>query len=380
VVGPHSLNHLREWLAVGAITSSAQVCKEGEQNWIPLSDVPKIDFTPASVRERIERRRAQMNHSWHSAPASEKQLFMLKYFEIPFDVNDLTKVHASELIDCFTAIDPGREEQYYNRPATSEQVDTLNSVGVEGQGLTYSDALHQIREKSDVLKGREQHEIDLMILDNMVNDDDVLELCHYRRICGPDLERLLDQLNLSMLNCASGVFAVKFALLVSNLAKFALPLPQDIGSEGCNAPFLLHVRREPCLAVFGNLNVPALPCFRDRRWQFHKIFVQVDCGPVEPQGFRPSKTTKKRDCQKRNKLSFVFCSRGKYLGNFCGGVKLDLHGLPPRQIEPLTWIYGTMAALDAKVEQPAQNADGEIPHTTGHGIHCQREVCGCEGV
>jgi len=117
VVGPHTLDDLREWVAVGAIPRCSQVCKAGEQVWVSLSDVPKIDFITVNVQKRLgPDARNGKGKNWYSEPPTEKQLVKLKYFGMQFDAVNLTKGHASELIDCFTAIDTAREEQYENRP------------------------------------------------------------------------------------------------------------------------------------------------------------------------------------------------------------------------------------------------------------------------
>jgi len=77
----------------------------------------------------LDRRKARNRANWYSEPATAKQLAKLEYFGMPFEPANLTKGRASELIDCFTAIDPGREELYQNRPATPEQIDRLRSLG-----------------------------------------------------------------------------------------------------------------------------------------------------------------------------------------------------------------------------------------------------------
>lgn len=200
VVGPHSLDRLREWLAIGAISADAQICPEGEQEWVVLQSIPKIDFLPAKIRERIEHRREQMRN-WRSQPATEKQLTKLKYFEIPFDANNLNKARASELIDCFMNMDPAREDQYQTRPATPEQLATLRSLGVQKENLNYSEAhliIDDAKQKQDMADLEERARLedragDLTTLDFYLNDEDAFELCHYRkRLSTIQLEMMLD--------------------------------------------------------------------------------------------------------------------------------------------------------------------------------------------
>jgi len=161
-----------------------------------LSEIHKIDFITVNVQTRLDRRKARNRANWYSEPATAKQLAKLEYFGMPFEPANLTKGRASELIDCFTAIDPGREELYQNRPATPEQIDRLRSLGENESELTYAEARELISEK----EGEEwQHLLEddapLMILENMLNDSDTLEICHYRELNASQLAQMLDYLN-----------------------------------------------------------------------------------------------------------------------------------------------------------------------------------------
>jgi hypothetical protein len=43
VKGPVSLNELQSLVKLKAINENAQVCKEGEENWIPLIEIIQSD-------------------------------------------------------------------------------------------------------------------------------------------------------------------------------------------------------------------------------------------------------------------------------------------------------------------------------------------------
>lgn len=145
-VGPHKIDSLREWVEIGAISPDWRVCKEGEDSWVKVADIPKFYEFPPKLRERFDRYRNRPIERWWSDPATEKQLKKLRFFEIPFNASGLTKGRASELIDAFVTIDPVREEQYESSPASASQAEEIRSLGGNPEDLTYSEARDEIEE------------------------------------------------------------------------------------------------------------------------------------------------------------------------------------------------------------------------------------------
>ena len=188
VVGPHKLDHLREWVERGVISPESKVCLEGDDQWVALSSVPGFYDFPPALRERIEQSRNTEQEGWRLDPATDKQLSKLRYFGIPFDESGLTKGRASELIDAITKIDTRKEEAYQNRQATDEQIQELRRLGSKSTNISYSEARELIEELS---AEQEDAEFDLEFLDNQLNDDDALEFAAYKRLNKGQLKRIL---------------------------------------------------------------------------------------------------------------------------------------------------------------------------------------------
>ena len=66
-----------------------------------------------------------------------------------------------------------------------------------------------------------------------------------------------------------------------NRLKCPKSLAQNIWRKWDNGAGIHCTGHKPSLAVFRNINVPALPRFGDGCRQLHEIFMQVDCRPIE---------------------------------------------------------------------------------------------------
>jgi GYF domain 2 len=195
-VGPHSLDSLREWVARSVISPDWQVCKEGGSDWINISAIPNFNNYPSKLRERIDRYRNTPPEVWWADKVTEKQIKKLEYFDIPFSREGLTKGRASELIEAFIQIDPAREQQYQDRPATPTQVRQLRAFGENPEELTYSEAKEEIEILQAEKEERQQEEAEVFdYLDLMVNHEDVREVCRYRALTKAQLKQLLAYLN-----------------------------------------------------------------------------------------------------------------------------------------------------------------------------------------
>jgi hypothetical protein len=105
-----------------------------------------------------------------SEPITEKQKVKLRWFGYPIR-DGMTKGEASDAIDECIRQNPEKERQYYDRPATEEQmaqlreyaeadkdlVDTLEELQEEGSSLTYGEAKDLLR---DCDREAEQREMD----------------------------------------------------------------------------------------------------------------------------------------------------------------------------------------------------------------------------
>ena len=127
VVGPHSLAALQEWVARGAVGSDWQVLRDGDEAWKPLGELLAGHDLPMALQRRIESARQWNSHS-QDRP-TELQMFKLRYFQIPFAEEGLTRRRASEILECFAQIDPATERAYQDRPATENDMDALRQLG-----------------------------------------------------------------------------------------------------------------------------------------------------------------------------------------------------------------------------------------------------------
>ena len=139
-VGPHGIDAIREWVSDGIISPDWQVCLTGDKTWVSIKDIPGFYDFPAEVRTKIAALQERSHTRGWTGPATEKQITKLRFFDIPFDVDNLTKGRASELISAFISIDPDCEEQYQNRPALPDQVEQIVSLGGNADDLTYEEA------------------------------------------------------------------------------------------------------------------------------------------------------------------------------------------------------------------------------------------------
>ena len=147
VVGPHTFDRLREWVARGTLPKDVQVCQEGTEAWVLFSDLPRHDFVTAAVKKRLQGSDYFIARKAWTEPATARQLMKLSYFDLPFDARALSKAGAAALLDDFVSIDPAREAAYQASPADADQLATLFSLGVQADGLTRSAAKAIIRER-----------------------------------------------------------------------------------------------------------------------------------------------------------------------------------------------------------------------------------------
>jgi len=140
VVGPHRLDALREWVYLGFLSVATPACKEGEENWITIEQIPKFSEYPAKLQTRLVEHLNRPSEHWWSDPPTEKQLAKLAFFNIAFESNRLTKGRASQIIDYFVSVDSAREEEYKNRPATQEQRKRIRELGGSYDDATYDEA------------------------------------------------------------------------------------------------------------------------------------------------------------------------------------------------------------------------------------------------
>jgi hypothetical protein len=142
---------------------------------MPISSVPKLDEIPKYVSKILKATSEEPPQKWWNDPASEKQLAKLHYFEIRFLEEGLTKKQASDLINFFIEVDPEKERQYQNQPATPEQRKAISELGGNDTGLT-------LQQAQELLKEWTAYDTGLDILNDIINDDDWLRLHSYRRI------------------------------------------------------------------------------------------------------------------------------------------------------------------------------------------------------
>jgi hypothetical protein len=174
-MGPYKKSSLQSWYYRGFLGSETLVCLEGQQVWMPISSVPKLDEIPKYVSKILKATSEEPPQKWWNDPASEKQLAKLHYFEIRFLEEGLTKKQASDLINFFIEVDPEKERQYQNQPATPEQRKAISELGGNDTGLT-------LQQAQELLKEWTAYDTGLDILNDIINDDDWLRLHSFRRI------------------------------------------------------------------------------------------------------------------------------------------------------------------------------------------------------
>lgn len=127
-----------------------------------------------TLQDILEARKAQADYisKVRSEPITEKQKSKLRWFDYP--VRDgMTKGEASDAIDQCVRQNPEKEREYYERPATKEQIDQLRDYAktdedlaamfeemeLEESSLTYREAKDLILDSE---RGAQRREIDLL--------------------------------------------------------------------------------------------------------------------------------------------------------------------------------------------------------------------------
>lgn len=117
-----------------------------------------------------------MSGDWRNEPASEKQKEKLRFFGCSWE-DGITKGQASDALDECAKQFPEKDAEYYNRPATEEQLaklrDYLKPDGEEpedyadeGQPLTYGQAKDLLQEfKMAERKEAEEKELAYLVSD-----------------------------------------------------------------------------------------------------------------------------------------------------------------------------------------------------------------------
>lgn len=185
IVGPHTQKAIRLWLALGVIGSDWP-CSRGEGfPWIRVEEIPGIARTTVELERRVADFRIGEG-AWWTQPATEAQLRRLRYFEIPFQEDGLTKGRASLLIEVFSQVDPMRLQRYEAQPASTEQTAEILGLGGEPSNLSYGAAKHLIYElkatQRDERRRAERELTDWLaspeyLLIGILKDPDVLDIC-----------------------------------------------------------------------------------------------------------------------------------------------------------------------------------------------------------
>lgn len=128
-----------------------------------------------------------MGGDWRNEPASEKQKEKLRFFGCSWD-EGITKGQASDALDECARQFPKKNEEYYNRPATAEQLaklrDYLKEDGEEpedyadeGRPLTYRQAKDLLEDcEMAVRKEAEEKEIAYLDSDEARIDEEMMRI------------------------------------------------------------------------------------------------------------------------------------------------------------------------------------------------------------
>ena len=173
--GPYKKSSLQLWYYRGFLAGETLVCAEGQQDWVPITSIPKLDAISKDVSKKLTAATDEPVQKWWNDAASEKQLAKLHYFEINFPEEGLTKKQASDLIGFFSDADPEKEQQYQNQPATPEQRKAICELGGNDSNLT-------LQQAHELLKEWTAYNTSVDILDTLVNDEDWLRLHGYQKI------------------------------------------------------------------------------------------------------------------------------------------------------------------------------------------------------
>lgn len=111
-LGPHRLDKLREWHALGVLAPETltKTSKSGEEQ--PLTKIPRFLVMPTPLRKRLDEQRKAPLPDWWNLEPTEAQLKRLAFFDLPYEKKGLTRGRASVLITHFAFLDPGKEEQW----------------------------------------------------------------------------------------------------------------------------------------------------------------------------------------------------------------------------------------------------------------------------
>lgn len=112
IVGPHRLEKLQEWVGLKVLCPKLLVQPERGTSNCPMEAIPDFHELGPRVKKKLEEyRKLRETDDWKK-PVTDRQLRKLKYFELPFDREGLTKGRAGEYISCWTYLDPKKNQEY----------------------------------------------------------------------------------------------------------------------------------------------------------------------------------------------------------------------------------------------------------------------------
>lgn len=203
--GPFHRSQIEFWVCKRILFPHAPVFEEGDSDWKTLNDIEGL-FINGHPNAYLgdDRDAEKLPHWWHD-DVTAKQIEKLDFFGIPCGRSNLTKGHASALIDFMIAVDPQRERQHQNQPATEEQLRNLHEYGYRKSGLTLraaSEVALELRHLSEI-EFLQREPIGLGLINVIVNDPEFQALYGYSKIPKKELRVFLRYLRENVPNWRS---------------------------------------------------------------------------------------------------------------------------------------------------------------------------------
>lgn len=110
ILGPHRLERLQEWVALGLIPQDWPARQPEAKSTVALENIPGFfDFGP-TLRKRLEE--SKEHPQWWNDSVTKAQLRKLEFFRLPYPREGLTRGIASQFIECFVMLDPQSNKGY----------------------------------------------------------------------------------------------------------------------------------------------------------------------------------------------------------------------------------------------------------------------------
>lgn len=112
VVGPHRLEKLQEWVAIEVISPNLLVRGIRAETFVEMANLETFFQHGPALRKKLSEYRKRPLDEWWTQPVTARQITKLRFFDLPFVREGLTKGRASEYLENWSFIDPKKDAEY----------------------------------------------------------------------------------------------------------------------------------------------------------------------------------------------------------------------------------------------------------------------------